>query len=88
LRSDVPNKVLLLACSQTHLLWCGYATGSAFLQRSSNSDETFLRGLFARSIARLNRNLLVHDMVNPKRTMQQSGMQQRNASHSTVDIWC
>ena len=31
--------------------------GAAFLQRSTNSDETFLRGLFAWSIAEPNRNI-------------------------------
>jgi len=60
--------------------------GAAFLQRSTNSDETFLRGLFAWSIVEPNRNILGQDMVNPKRTMQWSVMQQRNVSHSTVGI--
>ena len=60
--------------------------GAAFLQRSTNSDETFLRGLFAWSIAEPNRNILGQDMINPKRTAQWSVMQQRNVSHSTVGI--
>ena len=60
--------------------------GAAFLQRSTNWDETFLRGLFAWSIAEPNRNILGQDMINPKRTTQWSVMQQRNVSHSTVSI--
>jgi len=44
--------------------------GAAFLQRSTNSDETFLRGLFAWSIAEPNRNIFGQDMINPKRTTQ------------------
>ena len=60
--------------------------GAAFLQRSTNSDETFLRGLFAWSITESNRNILVQDMINPKRTTQWSVMQQRNISHCTVGI--
>jgi len=60
--------------------------GAAFLQRSTNSDETFLRGLYAWSIAEPNRNILAQDMINPKRTMQWSAMQQRNVSHSTIGI--
>jgi len=60
--------------------------GAIFLQRSTNSDETFLRGLFAWSIAEPNRNILGQDMINPKRTTQWSVMQQRNVSHSTVGI--
>jgi len=60
--------------------------GAAFLQTSINSDETFLRGLFARSIAEPDRNILGQDMINPKRTTQWSVMQQRNVSHSTVSI--
>jgi len=58
--------------------------GAAFLQTSTNSDETFLRGLFAWSIAEPNRNILGQDMINPKRTTQWSVTQQRNVSHSTV----
>ena len=60
--------------------------GAVFLQRSANSDETFLRGLFAWSIAEPNRNILGQDMISPKRPTQWSVMQQRNASHSTVSI--
>ena len=60
--------------------------GAAFLQTSINSDETFLRGLFARSIAEPDRNILGQDMINPKRTTQWSVMQQRNVSHSTIGI--
>ena len=60
--------------------------GATFLQRSTNSDETFLRGLFAWSIAEANRNILGQNMINPKRTTQWSVMQQRNVSHSTVGI--
>jgi len=60
--------------------------GAAFLQRTKNSDETFLRGLFAGNIAERNRNILGQDMINPKRTTQWSVMQQRNVSHSTVGI--
>ena len=60
--------------------------GAAFLQRSSNSDTTFLRGSFAWSIAEPNRNILGQDMINPKRTTQWSVMRQRNASHRTVGI--
>ena len=60
--------------------------GAAFLQRSTNSDETFLMGLFAWSIAELDRNILGQDMINPKPTTQWSVMQQRNVSHSTVGI--
>jgi len=48
--------------------------GAAFLQKSTNSDETFLRGLFAWSIAEPNRNILGQDMINPKRTTQWSVM--------------
>ena len=65
--------------------------GAAYLQTSTNSDEIFLRGLFAWSIAEPNRNILGHDMIKPKRTTQWSVMQQRNVSHSTVGIvasWC
>jgi len=59
--------------------------GAVFLQTGTNSDETFLRGLFAWSIAEPNRNILCQeDMINPKRTTQWSVMQQRNVSHSTV----
>jgi len=65
--------------------WMKYK-GSTFLQRSWNSDETFLRGLFAWSIGEPNRNLLGQDMINPKRSTQLSVMQQRNVSHSTVGI--
>jgi len=60
--------------------------GAAFLQMSTNSDETFLRGLFAWSIAEPNKNILAQEMINPKRTTQWSVMQQRNVSHSTVGI--
>jgi len=60
--------------------------GAAFLQRSTNSDETFLKGLLAWNIAEPNRNTLGQDMINPKRTTQLSVMQQRNVSHSTVGI--
>ena len=60
--------------------------GAAFLQRSTNCDETFLRGLFAWSSAEPNRNILGQDMINPKRTTQWSVMQQRNISHSMVGI--
>jgi len=60
--------------------------GAAFLQRSTNSDETFLRGLFAQSIAEPDRNILGQDMINSKRTTQRSVMQQRSVSHSTVGI--
>jgi len=60
--------------------------GAAFLQRSTNSDETFLKLLFAWSIAEPNRNILDQDMINRKRTTQWSVMQQRNVSHSTVGI--
>jgi len=60
--------------------------GAAFLQRSTNWYETFLRGLFAWSIAEPNRNVLGQDMMNLKRTTQWSVMQQRNVSHSTVGI--
>jgi len=60
--------------------------GAAFLQRTKNSDETFLRGLIAGNIAERNRNILGQDMINPKRTTQWSVMQQRNVSHSTVGI--
>jgi len=42
--------------------------GAAFLQRSTNSDETFLRGVFAWSIAERNRNVLGQDMINLKCT--------------------
>jgi len=59
---------------------------AVFLQRSTNSDETFLRGLFAWGIAEPNRNMLGQDMINLKRTTQWSVMQQRNVSHSTVGI--
>ena len=59
---------------------------AAFLQKSTNSDETFLRGSFAWSIAEPDRNILGQDMINPKRTTQWSVMQQRNVSHSTVGI--
>jgi len=58
--------------------------GAAFLRRSTNSGETFLRGLFAWSIAKPNRNILGQDMINPKRTTQWSVLQQRNVSHTTV----
>jgi len=44
--------------------------GVAFLQRSTNSDETFLRGLCARSIAEPDRNILGQDMISPKCTTQ------------------
>ena len=60
--------------------------GAAFLQKSTNSDETFLRGIFAWSIAEPNRNILGQDMTNPKRTTQRSVMQQHSVSHSTVGI--
>jgi len=60
--------------------------GAAFLQRGTDSDETFLRGLFASSIAEPNRNILGQDMINPKRTTQWCVMQQRSVSHSTVGI--
>jgi len=60
--------------------------GAAFLQRSTNWDETFLRGLFAWSSAEPSRNILGQDMINPKRTTQWSVMQQRNISHSMVGI--
>ena len=60
--------------------------GADFLRRSTNSDETFLRGLFAWSIAEPNRNILGQDMINPKRTTQLNVMQQRNVSHITVGI--
>jgi len=60
--------------------------GAAFLQTSTNSDKTFLRGLFAWSIAEPNANVLGQNMMNPKRTTQWSVMQQRNVSHSTVAI--
>ena len=46
--------------------------GAAFLQWSKNLDETFLRGLFAWSIAEPNRHILGQDMINPKRTTQWS----------------
>ena len=59
---------------------------AAFLQRSTNSGESFLRGLFAWSIAEINRNILGQDVINPKRTTQWSVMQQRNVSYSTVGI--
>jgi len=59
--------------------------GAAFLQRGTNSGETFLRGLFAWSIAEPNRNILGQDMMNAKRTTW-SVLQQRNFSHSTVGI--
>jgi len=39
--------------------------GAAFLQRSTNSYETFLRGLFAWSVAEPNRNILGQNMINP-----------------------
>jgi len=45
-----------------------------------------LRGLFASSIAEPDRNILGQDMINPKRNMQWSVMQQRNVSHSMVGI--
>jgi len=60
--------------------------GATFLQRSTNSDETFLRGLFAWRIAEPNRNILGQDMINPKGTTPRKAMQQRNVSHSTVGI--
>ena len=60
--------------------------GTAFLQKSTNSDETFLRGLFARNIAERSKNILGQDMINPKRITQWSVMQQRNVCHNTVDI--
>jgi len=60
--------------------------GAAFLQTSTNSDDTFLRGFFAWNIAEPNRNILGQDMINPKRTTQWSIMQLRNVSHSTVGI--
>jgi len=60
--------------------------GAALLQRSTYSDEPFLRGLFAWSIAEPDRNILGQDMINPKRTTRWSVMQQRNVSHSTVGI--
>ena len=60
--------------------------GSAFLQRSTNSDETFLKGSFAWSIAEPDRNILGQDVINLKRTTQWSVMKQRNVSHSTVGI--
>jgi len=60
--------------------------GAAFLQTSANSDETFMRGLFAWSIAESDRNILSQDMINPKRTTQWRIMQHRNVSHYTVGI--
>ena len=60
--------------------------GSAFLQRCSNPDETFLRGLFAWRNAEPNRNLFGQDMIDPKHTMQRSVLQQCNVSHSMVGI--
>jgi len=70
------------SCSVAWMKW----KGAAFLQRSTNSDGTFLRGLFAWSISEPNVNVLGQDMINPKRTTQWSVMQQRNVSHSTVGI--
>jgi len=58
--------------------------GAAFLQRSTNSDEAFLKGLLKYFLTK--RNILGQDMVNLKRTTQWSVMQQRNVSHSTVGI--
>jgi len=60
--------------------------GAGFLQRSTNWDETVLKGLFAWSIAQPNRNILGQDMINPELTTQWSVMQQRSVSHSTVGI--
>jgi len=60
--------------------------GRSFLAEENNSGETFLRGLFACSIAETNRSILGQDMINPKRTTQWSVMQQRNVSHSAVGI--
>jgi len=62
-------------CGQ-HELRCSLneMQGAAFLQRSINSDETFLRGLFAWSIAEPNRNIHGQDMINAKRTTQRSVM--------------
>ena len=60
--------------------------GAAFLQRSTNSDKMFLKGLFAWSIAEPNRDKLGQYMINPKRTTQRSIMQQRNVPRSTVGI--
>ena len=60
--------------------------GAAFMQRSTNSDEIFLKGLFAWSIAERNRDKLGQCMIHPERTTQRSIMQQRNVPHSTVGI--
>jgi len=60
--------------------------GPAFLERSTNWDGTFLRRLFAWSIAEPNRNILDQDMIKPKRTTRWSVVQPRNVSHSTVGI--
>ena len=48
--------------------------GAAFLKKSTNSDETFLRWLFAWSIAETSRNILGQDIINPKRITQWSVM--------------
>ena len=50
--------------------------GAVFLQRSRNTDETLLRGLFAWSIAETNKHTW----------SRRSVMQQRNGSHRTVGI--
>jgi len=61
--------------------------GAAFLQRSTNSDGTFLRGLFAWSIYKPNINILGQDMINPKRTTQWSvGVLCNNAIFLTAQL--
>jgi len=60
--------------------------GPAFLQGNSNSDGTFLRGLFAWSNAEPNKILLGQDTINLKRTTQRSVTQQHNVPHSTVAL--
>jgi len=57
--------------------------GSAFLQRNSNSDETFLRGLFAWSNAEPNRNLLLrHDHSQAHRATECCATTQYFVQHS------
>ena len=59
--------------------------GAAFLQTSTNSDETILRGLFAWSIAEPNRNILGQDMIHPKRAPR-NGMLCNNAMFLTARL--
>jgi len=79
-------KLLYIVHNTTRSLALMKYKGSAFLQRCSNPDETFLRGLFAWRNAEPNRNLFGQDMINPKHTMQRSVLQQCNVSHSMVGI--